>query len=137
MPTSSSTGQFSQKVVHFSGLRTERTSPGTRTQNLRSLRNPFAWIRSCSKHPVVTGFFVHRRSLASAAWLLNWLSGMSCCCLNVRSSVLAQVLAEVREGEVDVAVADGLDELRGQEPEAVLAGVADVHTDPVLDVGHL
>jgi hypothetical protein len=56
---------------------------------------------------------------------------------HLRGSVRAEVLAQVGQSEVDVAVANGLDELGGDETEAVLTRIVHVDVEASLDVGHL
>jgi hypothetical protein len=94
-----------------------RGTPQASTQNLRSLRPAFAGVHPCSKRPAVTGFLVHGRShqftCVRRAWLPIWLPQRALPCLQLRGGVGAQVLANVREGEVDAAMADGLGE-RGE-----------------------
>lgn len=51
--------------------------------------------------------------------------------------MLEQVLAQVREGEVDIAAPDRLDQLGCDEAKPILAGIVDVDTQAPLDVGHL
>ena len=56
---------------------------------------------------------------------------------DLRGRVLAQVLAEVRQREVDVAAASGVDQFGRDEAQPVLAGVVDVYAEASLDVCHL
>ena len=52
-------------------------------------------------------------------------------------SLVAQELPQVRKGEVDMAALRRLDQLGGDEAEPVLADVAFVDAEPLLDVCHL
>lgn len=49
--------------------------------------------------------------------------------------MLAKRFAPVGEHKVDVTVTDQLDQLRGDEPQAALAGVIHVAVEAALDVG--